>query len=362
MLGSRLKLARKKAGLSQRAVVDAIDGMVSAMAISKYETGEMTPSSDVLIALSKALQVTLPYLLDPQELTLEEVDFRKKSTTTARERAAVEAEVLEWVGSYLQIEQILGLESVKWNAPFAPRAIKQIENAEKVARDLRGNWELGEDPILNMTELLEEKGLKVLIRDLPIKVSGLTCLVQGSALPQPVPVIVVNRRFPLERRRLTLAHELAHRLIDGKYLNEKDVEKAANRFAGAFLVPASHLEREVGALRHALGYRELITLKRIYRISGAALLVRMRDIGIIDNGVLSTAFQTIARSWRTSEPDQIEEENERGQRECERRFERLCYRALAEQLVTLAKVSELLQRPVDIVEQELRGSNADHNQ
>ncbi len=37
------------------------------------------------------------------------------------------------------------------------------QDAEKLANDVREKWKLGVDPIPNMTELLEEKGLKVLV-------------------------------------------------------------------------------------------------------------------------------------------------------------------------------------------------------
>ena len=50
---------------------------------------------------------------------------------------------------------------------------------------------------------------------------------------------MINSRFSLERRRLTLAHELAHRLIDPQSLEDKEEEKAANLFAGAFLMPGN---------------------------------------------------------------------------------------------------------------------------
>ena len=53
----------------------------------------------------------------------------------------------------------------------------------------------------------------------------------------------------------------------------------------------------------------------------------------------------------------------RGQRERPYRFERLCYRALAEGLISLSKASELLQIQVDEVERGLKGPgqvNADH--
>ena len=45
MIGERLRIARRKAGLSLRDVADRMGGQVTYMAISKYERDEMTPSS-----------------------------------------------------------------------------------------------------------------------------------------------------------------------------------------------------------------------------------------------------------------------------------------------------------------------------
>jgi len=355
MIDTRIKLARKKAGYSLRGLADALNGKVTAQAIGKYERGEMMPSSDVLIALSKTLQVSISYLLDTQSIELTEVDFRTKANTTAKDRARVETEVIEWVERYLQIEQILELDSADWEKPFdVLRVIRSIEEAEDLASEVRKNWQLGLDPIPNMTELLEEKGLKVLIVDLPDRVSGFTCLVKRDSLPS-LPVIVVNQNFSLERRRLTLAHELCHRLIDPKHLSEQDEEKAANRFASAFLMPRSQVEHEVGKHRNSMGYRELIDLKRIYLVSGAAFLVRLRDIGIISSSNLTYAFQSVARSWRTVEPEELEPKENRGQYERPQRFERLCYRALAEDLISLPKAAELLRRSISDVEVGLKG-------
>ena len=170
-----------------------------------------------------------------------------------------------------------------------------------------------------------------------------------------LPVIVVNNSFPLERRRLTLAHELAHRLIDTESLIDKDEEKAANLFAGAFLMPREHLLREVGKHRSALGYKEIVDLKRLYRVSGAALLMRLRQLDVISQPTLVYAFQTIARGWRTQEPEELEPPDIRGLREKARRFERLCYRALAEGLISLSKAAELLRLPLPEVEAGLKG-------
>ena len=45
MYGQRLRLARKRAGLSMRALADAMSPKVTAQAISKYEAGKILPSS-----------------------------------------------------------------------------------------------------------------------------------------------------------------------------------------------------------------------------------------------------------------------------------------------------------------------------
>lgn len=356
MIGDRLILARRKAGLSLRDLAAAMGERVTAQAIGKYERGESTPSSGVLLAMTKALGVSLSYLMDTQGIALAGVEFRTKANTTGQDRALVETEVLEWIERYLQIELVLELDSAEWQSPLPkPRKLRELADAEKLAQDVREKWDLGLDPIQNMTELLEEKGLKVLTVPLPDRVSGFTCLVKRRAGQADLPVIVVNNKFSLERRRLTLGHELAHRLIAPDCLEDKDEEKAATLFAGAFLMPQEHLRREVGKHRNALGYKELIDLKRMYQVSGAALLMRMRQLNVINEATLIYAFQTIARGWRTQEPVELEPPAARGQMERALRFERLCYRALAEGLISLSKGAELLRLTVQEVENGLKG-------
>ena len=61
-----------------------------------------------------------------------------------------------------------------------------------------------------------------------------------------------------------------------------------------------------GKHRNALGYKEIVGLKRLYRVSGAALLMRLRQLDVISESTLIYAFQTIARGWRTQEPEELE--------------------------------------------------------
>jgi Zn-dependent peptidase ImmA (M78 family)/DNA-binding XRE family transcriptional regulator len=337
MFGERLKLARKKAGLSLRDLSARLEGeeRVSAQALGKYERGEMMPSSGVLLALAKALGEPVRYFMSPMGAELVDVDFRKKAATSARDRARVEAAVLDHVERYLTIEEILELDSAEWDAPFDRVKLASVEEGEDLAIRVRSQWELGIDAIPDMTELLEEHGVKVFVIELPKDVSGLTCLVGRSGNRPPVPVIVVNAGHNIERRRMTLAHELAHRVIDPK----------------AFLMPATHLEEEVGRRRHSFGYRELMELKHLYRVSAAAVLVRLEQIGIISHSTMIHVFRTTGRGWRKDEPLPIKDD----MAERANRFERLCFRALSETLISRAKAAELLGKTGKEIQQEVRG-------
>ena len=354
MFGERLKLARRKAGLSLRGLSDAMGGSVSAQSIGKYERGEMMPSFEILNQLTDILEVSLHYMMSEQVAKLEDIEFCKTSGISAREKTQVEAIVVEKLESYLAIEEIIGIDNVsRISLEFNSRFLGREEDGETLAEDMRKEWDLGTNPILDMTALLEDHGIRVLLVDLPEKVSSLTCIARGSRRELSVPVIVVNKNITLERRRLTLAHELGHGLIDAS--SPVNHEKAANVFAGAFLVPRNHLVGQVGRSRNFFYFKELVHLKHMYRVSAAAMLVRLRQTGIIGKSTLSYAFQTYARKWRPSEPYPLEPDEERGDYEAPHRFERLCYRALAEKLITPMKACELLQLPMDRVELGMKG-------
>ena len=69
------------------------------------------PSSSVAIALANALDVSTTYLLSPTVVSLESVEFRKLASTKVRERARVEATVLDHMDRYLQVEELLDITS-----------------------------------------------------------------------------------------------------------------------------------------------------------------------------------------------------------------------------------------------------------
>ena len=77
IFAKRLKSARQLSEMSQDNLVQAMDGIVSKNAISKYERGQMMPNSTVLIKLAKALNVKPDYFFRPIGIEIQKVDFRK---------------------------------------------------------------------------------------------------------------------------------------------------------------------------------------------------------------------------------------------------------------------------------------------
>ena len=63
-LPEKLKSLRIKYGLSQKQVADKVE--VSPSIVSGYETGERTPSTDVLLSLSYLFNCSVDYLLGKQ--------------------------------------------------------------------------------------------------------------------------------------------------------------------------------------------------------------------------------------------------------------------------------------------------------
>ena len=342
MIGMRLRLARKASGHSLRSLAAAIGHRVTAQAIGKYERDESMPSSGVLIVLADAVGVPLDYLTSQGDIRLENVDFRKKRLVSRREEEAqVEARVLHLLERYLAVEEVLGLSTVAWDMPReAPCPVLQdLAEAEHAAFSTRTHWGLGLDPIPNLVELLEEHGIKVLSMRLT-NVDGLTARVRRED-KSIASVVVVNRDDWGERQRFTLAHELGHMVLDPA--PKIDEEKAAHRFAGAFLMPAEYLRSEIGKHRRSMGWGELFDLKRIFGVSVQALTYRCKDLGIFGAPLVRMLFNEFSRrGWRTppfEEPWAMPGEQPL-------RFERLCFRALAEGAISEAKAAELLGQSV----------------
>ncbi|MGE0875207.1 MAG: helix-turn-helix domain-containing protein [Burkholderiales bacterium] len=336
MIGERIKQARKAAGLSLRALADQAG--ITAMAISKYEGGKSTPSSRVLLELSKALGVRTEYFFRPVKIELQEMKHRKHSRLPKKALDQIEGDVKEQLERFIELEQLLPNGPVQaFKLPEnLPASIATLDEVEAVARDLRKSWDLGVDPIPVLTDMLEERGIKVFqsqaIND---RFDGMAATVDG------IPVVVVGRGWPGDRQRFTLAHELGHLVLQGRLAPGVEEEAAANRFAGAFLAPEEEVRKELGEKRVWLEPRELEVLKKAYGLSMQGWMHRAKDLGILpDAHYVEMRKFFSSRGWNKTEPGE-QYVSERPQL-----FDQLVYRALAQDLISESKAAELLRMPL----------------
>lgn len=337
MIGDRIKRARAAAGLSQRDLADRVG--VSAMAISKYERDEMTPGSEVLLAIAGALKVRTEYFFRPTRVTVEEVDYRKHASLPKKEQARIEALVGEQVERWVELDEIL---PGPWAAPFEvlgglPERISKLGEVEAAAEQVRKEWELGLDPIPNLVDTLEVHGIKVFSIDYDAGkgFDGLAFRVADT------PVLVCASDWPGDRQRFTLAHELGHLVLKGRLTDKLDEEKACHRFAGAFLVPRQKVIAALGQRRRWLEPKELQILKHEWGFSMNGWVHRAGELRILAPSNLREMWKLFSRKgWRKKEPGPAYPA------ERSDLFDQMVYRALGQDLIGESKAAELLQLTV----------------
>ena len=355
MFEQRLRLARKRAGMTMQELANAVTPRITAQAISKYEKGKMLPSSAVLVGLGRALNVSLDFLMSSQVGHLDTVEFRANPRASARDRAMVEAILIENLERYLAIEHILDLQpNVDWVELQRCDNVASEADIDAKADQLRTVWNLGIGPIPSLCNLLESKGIKVVEDDLPENVNGIGCnvLQNGKTIAQAV---VVSRSISPERKRFTLAYELAHRIIRSTGNPATSLEAAMNRFASAFLIPSQSLLEEAGDRRHRVTYFEVMRLKNLFGVPAACMLKRLGEVGILRKTAVDSAFATFARGWRKSEPESDEPRREFSAMENPTRFQTLVMRAVSEDLISPIRVATLLNLPFGEVERLISG-------
>ena len=175
------------------------------------------------------------------------------------------------------------------------------DQVERVAAQVRTHWGLGAGPIVDMTVELERRGAVVVRLELAEHVDAFS----WAKADRPV-VILGSDKGKRDRSRFDAAHELAH-LVMHAYRPDpanRDLERQAHRFAGAFLLPSEQLIAEWMPGRISWAY--LLTLKQRWQVSLAALLYRARDLELITKTAYESAIKySSRRGWRRDEPGHL---------------------------------------------------------
>ena len=342
IFAARLKNARLIKGFSMDQLASAMNNRVSKMAISKYEHAQIFPDSSVMISFANALEQPVDYFFRPLTLQVDSIKFRKlKSRLSKKEEKSIKENISDLIERYINIEEICN-ESVKFDFSF--KKSSDALDYKKAACKLRENWNLGSDGIVNVIDLLETNGIKVLEIDGSDGFDGLSSVVNDL-----YPVIVLYKNFPSERKRFTAMHELGHLVLNfPDDIPEKDEEKYCNLFASEMLIPESLFKKILGEKRHDISYQELKSIQLQYGISCDALMYKAKDFGVISENRYKTFC--IQKSQRPDFKKLFE--TSLYPEEQSNRFKSLVYKALSNESITVSKAAVLLRQDIEQVRKD----------
>jgi len=344
IFANRFKSARLKSGLSLQALADKIGDSITKQAISKYEQGKAMPDSRKMIQLAKALDVKLAYFFRPAriEIELSEPAYRKRAAIPKYKLDMINETVRDLIERYVEAENLFNISEKVELPASGDRKISSFEDVEKLAEKVRELWNLGNDPIESMLDILEDNNFKVALIDSDEKFDGLSCWGNGE-----IPIIISKKNCSGDRQRSNLAHELGHLLMN--VADGFDEEKAALRFSASFLVPRRVAVSELGENRKNLNWEELLILKQKYGMSVQQWVYRAKDLEIIS--------ESQAKSWFI-EFNKYGSKKEFGNpiaKEVPTRMRKIVFQGLAEKIISPPKAAELLDCSINEIKKSLSG-------
>ena len=342
VFANRLKQARIMQGFSMEQLCNKMNNIITRQSISKYEIGKMMPDSTTLISLSNALGVSVDYFFRPLTITIENVEFRKKSHLSAKQIDSIKEIVKDKLERYFEIESIF---DIRTKFLYCALSILTEEDIYSIVNQIKKDWKLGDDGINNLIEVLEENNIKVIEIDAPNSFDGLSGSVNSECA-----VIVLNQKLDVESKRFTALHELGHLLLHfDESITEKQKESFCNLFASEMLISREVFINKIGMNRHDISLKELQDIQTQYGISIDTLMYKAKSLNIITPNRYKTYF--INKNNNPQFKESVEKS--RYKREESSRFERLVFRALASEVISISKASTLLNLSVNEVRNQL---------
>ncbi len=294
----RLTLARELRGLSRTELAQKVEKSPSA--ISQFESGRVGPDAQTLNSIALALGFPIGFFARRCDklLSLDACHFRSLRSASQRDRrrllalGAVLCEVVEFIEEQVELPAERISEAAQAAAPH-------LQNVDMCAEAVRRTWGLGQGPIPEVLKLLESKGSIV------IPIAGSCREVDAfSFWNGKRPCIFLLFEKGATRTRFDAVHELGHLAMHADVLpGNPDVERHANAFASAFLLPRESFGSECP---HRLDWEHFLELKRRWKVSLAALFRRAHQLGCLSAAGYRRAFvrlgETGQRTQERAEP------------------------------------------------------------
>lgn len=294
---SRLALARKRRGMTL--VRLATEAGITTRSLSAYENGRQQPTSATLSALADALAVPTAFLQASEidEIPPDAASFRalSKMTASQRDSACSAGRIAFLINDWME---------ERFRLPAADVPSLLTLDPETAAEVVRARWGLGQSPVDNMVHLLESCGVRVFsLAEECAAVDAFSLYWHGT------PFVFLNTMKSGERGRFDAAHELGHLVLHAEHRvpHGPDAEQEANRFAAAFLMPASSV---IAARLANAATDQIIEAKHTWKVSAMALTHRLHELSLLTEWGYRTACVDLSRlGYRRGEPGGIPRED-----------------------------------------------------
>lgn len=328
-IGERIKMARSLKSFSQEQLGREVG--VSKQAISDYETGKYYPDSSQLLKISKALGKKMDYFFRNFQVSELKPFYRENCHLNQKLKEEAESKASDFVERYCEVEDLANERSISNPIPDGyPKPVCNFDEVEQAADTLRNVWEIGKDPISSLTDVLESKGIKIILIKGQEKFDA--CTFEIAINGNSEHVIIANEVPITDRLRFSIAHELGHIMLKPVGIDD---ETCANRFAGAFLIPKEMLLYEMGQKRNHLKKDELERLKKKWGISMMAIVHRACDIGIIPGDSASFWYSYFRKKDNNENLSIDNSENPK-------RLTNLLERLFADEIISASRARDLL--------------------
>ena len=284
-----LKIARESRNLTQQELAEKL--MIPQVLVSKMEAGLKIIDENIMEKLVESLHYPSTFF----EHTFQALDMgarlhRKKSSLTRKDENFIDAQASI---RNIFISELLTRLDIDVNVP--EMLLSDFESSEKIAEELRRIWDISKGFIGNISKLIESKGIFICELDFPIKTFDAVSFYNKK---NNYGVILINKNFPPDRYRFTLAHELGH-LIMHRNFPSANAEDEANDFAAAFMMPEKDIIEDLKDLH----FWDLSNLKAVWKVSMAALLYRAKELKCIDEKkYTSLQVRLSQQGYKKSEP------------------------------------------------------------
>jgi Zn-dependent peptidase ImmA (M78 family)/transcriptional regulator with XRE-family HTH domain len=302
MSGFMLTLARESAGLTQVALAHACG--VSQSRISNIELGVDEPDDELAAQLARNCAVPVELLYSDDAVHgqgVVDIFHRKRATLPAKALRQANATVNLMRLEISRLVRTVDMTETR-PLPVVPDGIHL--SPTEAAEFVRATWRIPNGPLPNLIELIESTGTPVCLVDMGHRKLG------AMSMPDHYSgfIIALNRGLPASNRRFGLAHELGHIVMHGGAASA-DIEKEADEFASALLMPADDIRPQLRNLR----FSDLGPLKLAWRVSLAALIRTARDLGSISDRQYRTFNMNLNKfpGGRMNEPGEFEAETPR---------------------------------------------------